>query len=51
MKFLGYNPDDGIGSVESMKFYDKYLFPISKFLDRIGFKYFLGKNIVLVAEK
>ena len=51
MKFLGYNPDDGIGSVESMKFYDKYLFPISKFLDRRGFKYFLGKNIVLVAEK
>jgi hypothetical protein len=51
MKFLGYNPDDGIGSVESMRFYDKYLFPISKFLDRIGFKYLLGKNIVLVAEK
>ncbi|MDA9340781.1 methyltransferase domain-containing protein [Gammaproteobacteria bacterium] len=51
MKFLGYNPNNGIGSVESMKFYDKYLFPVSSFLDRLGFRYLLGKNIVLIAEK
>jgi hypothetical protein len=51
MKFLGYNSKNGIGSIESMKFYDKYLFPISNFLDKLGFRYLLGKNIVLIAEK
>ena len=51
MKFIGYNSDNGIGSIKSMRFYDKYLFPISNFLDRLGFRYLLGKNIVLIAEK
>lgn len=51
MKFLGYNTKNGIGSIESMQFYDKYLFPISNFFDKLGFRYLFGKNIVLIAEK
>lgn len=51
MKYVGYNADSGIGSVKSLKFYDKWLFPISKFFDKLGFRYLFGKNIVLVAEK
>jgi len=51
MKIVGYNKDGGIGSVSSIKFYDKWLLPISKFLDDIGFRYLFGKNIILVARK
>ena len=50
MKIFGYNKDSGIGSVSTIKFYDKWLLPISIILDSIGFKYFLGKNIALVAS-
>ena len=51
MKFLGYNKQNGIGSIKSIKFYDKWLFPISRFLDKIGFKYLIGKNLILEAKK
>jgi SAM-dependent methyltransferase len=50
MKLFGYNKDSGIGSVSTIKFYDKWLLPVSIILDGIGFKYFLGKNIALVAS-
>jgi len=47
-KFFG----DSTGSIsyKSVKFYDRYLFPISKFLD-IFFNGFLGKNVLLIAYK
>ena len=51
MKICGYNKDGGIGSVSSLKFYDKWLFPISKFLDTIGLKYLFGKNVILIATR
>ena len=51
MKIFGYNKDGGIGSISSLKFYDKWLFPISKFLDTIGLKYLFGKNVILIATK
>jgi len=51
MKLLGYNSNNGIGSVSSLKFYDKWLFPISKIMDAIGFKYLFGKNLILIAKK
>ena len=51
MKFSGYNRESGIGSIKSLKFYDKWLFPISVFLDKIGFKYLIGKNLILEAKK
>ena len=51
MKIFGYNKDGGIGSISSLKFYGKWLFPISKFLDTIGLKYLFGKNVVLIATK
>ena len=35
----------------SVIFYDNFIFPFSRILDKVGFKYFLGKNIVLVAKK
>ena len=51
MKVVGYNSESGIGSVKSLKFYDKWIFPISKILDNIGFKYLFGKNLILLAKK
>lgn len=51
MRLLGYNKEGGIGSVSSLRFYDKWLLPVSIALDNVGFKYLFGKNIVLVARK
>jgi len=51
MKVFGYNKNAGIGSVSSLRFYDKWILPLSILLDKVGFKYLFGKNIVLVASK
>jgi hypothetical protein len=51
IKLFGYNKNSGIGSLSSLKFYDKWIFPLSKFLDSIGLKYLLGKNLILIASK
>tara|TARA_B100001564_G_scaffold344951_1_gene343027 strand:+ start:56 stop:769 length:714 start_codon:yes stop_codon:yes gene_type:complete len=51
MKIIGYDEKKGIGSPKSLKFYDKYIIPISFFLDRIGLKFFFGKNLILLAKK
>lgn len=40
-----------IGSDISLKFYDRFIFPISRLLDDIGFKYLFGKNIFIHAKK
>ena len=51
MRFIGYDTENGIGSIGSLKFYDRWLFPISIFLDKIGLRFLFGKNLILVAEK
>tara|TARA_B100000575_G_C23073516_1_gene618365 strand:- start:340 stop:1047 length:708 start_codon:yes stop_codon:yes gene_type:complete len=51
IKFFGYEINDGLGSKKSIKFYDKYIFPISKIFDMIGFKYLFGKNLLIIAKK
>ena len=38
-------------SKKSLSFYDKYIFPVSRFLDNLGFKFVIGKNLVVIAEK
>ena len=35
----------------SLVLYDNFIFPFSRILDRLGCKYLIGKNIVLVAKK
>ncbi len=51
MKLVGYDRDKGIGSPVSLKIYDRYILPFSKFFDAIGLKLLFGKNIVVVAKK
>lgn len=43
--------DRKLASEESLVFYDKYLFPISKMLDAFGLKHFFGKNLLAIARK
>ena len=51
LKIFGFDKDRGLGSVSSLRFYDKWLMPMSIFLDIFGFKYLFGKNIILLARK
>jgi SAM-dependent methyltransferase len=51
MKWRGYNPLEKNQSKRQLIFYDCFLYPLSRFLDRIGFKYLFGKNILVVARK
>ena len=50
-KFLNIFANLSFPSRASLVFYDNLIFPISRFLDNVGFKYLLGKNIILVAKK
>ena len=49
MKIKGYS--DKKSTSESMRFYDKFIFPLSEIFDAIGFKYLFGKNILIYATK
>lgn len=50
-KILGYKSNLGIGSGLSMQIYDRIVFPVSKIVDRAGFKHLIGKNLFIVATK
>ena len=51
MKILKKNTSLMPVSPRAMKFYDYFLFPFSRFLDFIGFRFFLGKNLYLEDTK
>ncbi len=50
IKFLGFKRTLNLGNKKSLVFYDKFIFPISKALDKLGLKYFFGKNIIIIAR-
>jgi len=50
IKLFGWRGSLNIGSRRSVKFYDTYIFPMSSFLDWVGFKMIGGKNLFLVAR-
>ena len=49
LKGLGYKGKIGLGSKSSLIFYDRYVYPLSKILDRFFFRYVMGKNLFLFA--
>ncbi len=49
LRILGYKNKAGLGSKKSLLLYDRYAYPISKILDRLIFKYLIGKNLYLFA--
>jgi SAM-dependent methyltransferase len=51
LKIFGYRNEFGLGSERSLVIYDRAIFPISRTLDLIGFRFFLGKNLYLFAQK
>jgi SAM-dependent methyltransferase len=46
LKFFGYR-----NNPKTFLFYDRYLYPLSKFLDQLGLKHFFGKNLLVIAQK
>lgn len=51
LKLVGYDRDSVIMSPASLKLYDRFILPFSKFFDAIGLKLLFGKNIVAIAKK
>ena len=48
LKLRGYGEASKFGAGNNLGFYDKYIFPLSSFMDNLGFKYLFGKNIVII---
>jgi len=46
---VGFRNKAGLGSKQSMVFYDRLIYPISKSLDACGFRKIIGKNLFLFA--
>jgi SAM-dependent methyltransferase len=51
IKVIGYRNKFKIGSIRSLILYDRFVYPISQFLDKLGLKFILGKNLYLFAKK
>lgn len=51
VKIIGYRGKGGLGSPKSLLLYDRFIFPISRFLDHIGIRFIIGKNLILIARK
>jgi SAM-dependent methyltransferase len=49
LRIVGYKNKAGLGSKKSLIFYDNVVYPISIILDKIVFKYLIGKNLLLIA--
>jgi hypothetical protein len=50
-RFLGYRGRLGLGNSQTLKIYDKFIFPLSSLLDAFGMKYLFGKNLFVLARK
>jgi SAM-dependent methyltransferase len=50
LRFIGYKSRGNIGGLASLRIYDSLIFPMSRFLDALGFKYVIGKNLIVHAR-
>ena len=51
VKIVGYKNRANLGSKNSLVFYDRVIYPISRVFDLLGFRYIVGKNLILIATK
>lgn len=51
VKFVGYKNKASLGSQKSLRIYDKFIYPISKFIDNLGARRIIGKNLMLVIKR
>ncbi len=49
LRIFRYQNSKRIGAEKSLLFYDKYLYPVSRILDRLIFRHLIGKNLLLFA--
>jgi hypothetical protein len=50
IKLFGWRSTLNIGSKRSVQFYDRFIFPLSTYLDLLGLQKVIGKNLFLVAR-
>jgi SAM-dependent methyltransferase len=50
-RIFGYRTRTGLGNDRSLILYDKWLYPLSRLLDRLGLRHLFGKNLLLVARR
>jgi hypothetical protein len=51
VKMIGYKKAGNLGSLGTLKFYDRAIYPISRIIDKLGGKHIVGKNLILVGMK
>ena len=51
IRLFGYKKSDDFKYQSTLKIYDRWIYPISKYFDRFGLRYVFGKNLLLVANK
>jgi 2-polyprenyl-3-methyl-5-hydroxy-6-metoxy-1,4-benzoquinol methylase len=51
LKVMGFHRPSDPPGVRVLQVYDKFVFPLSQIIDRLGSRFILGKNIYLVAKK
>ena len=51
LKLWHNNSPPGLDSGKSLRLYDKYIYPFSRLLDSLGFKYLFGKNLLVIAQR
>jgi hypothetical protein len=51
VKIVGYKNKANLGSQKSLVFYDRVIYPISRVFDLLGFRYIVGKNLIVIATK
>lgn len=51
LKLIGFSFHQAPSTSKMMKIYDRCLLPISTVLDQVGFRFFLGKNLLIIARK
>ena len=50
IKLLGWKRSINLGSDRSIRFYDRFIFPISALLDKVVMRHILGKNVIAVSR-
>jgi SAM-dependent methyltransferase len=51
MRLLGYRSTGNLGGDSSLRFFDKFLLPVSRFLDALFMSHIAGKNVLVVAHR
>lgn len=50
VKLRGYGPQNALGTDRSLAIYDRFIYPASRVLDRIGLNRLFGKNLLVIAR-